>query len=126
AQTLTLRIGKSLWTGGPNRPSVKVMRRFLGLGVVLALTLGAAAAAADSPVPVYLRGGSDPGGEFAVLSNDDWKVATPELVKPRVLSVTARGRPEQTLPRERQDLAYVWTPSCDARAQDATFVRNVV
>src|SRR5262245_46113826 len=103
-----------------------MMRRLLGLGVFLALVFGAGAAAADPPVPVYLRGGDDPGGEFAVLSNGDWRVATPELVKPRILSVSARGRPEQTLPRERQDLAYVWAPSCDAREQDANFVRTVV
>jgi hypothetical protein len=104
------------------------MRRLLGVGVVLALALalGAGAAPADPPVPVYLRGGYDPGGEFAVLSNADWKVATPELVKPRILSVSARGRPDQTLPRDRQDLAYVWAPTCDTREQDATFVRYVV
>jgi hypothetical protein len=61
------------------------MRRLLRLGVlVFMLALGASASAADPPVPVYLGGGDRPGGEFAVLSNGDWKVKTTRLVKPRV------------------------------------------
>jgi hypothetical protein len=103
------------------------MRWVLGVCVLLVLlALGASASAADPPVPVYLRAGYGPGGEFAVLSNGDWKVKTTRLVKPRLVSVSRKGRPDDTLPRDRQDLSYVWAPTCSARSQVVSFVRDVV
>jgi hypothetical protein len=111
------------------------MRRTIGACLLVSLlALAASATAANAPVPVYLETGSGPdkvigaGGEFAVASNDDWKlrlkVPTPaKEIRPQW---TRKAQPNQTGPFERQDLAYVWAPTCTAERQTVTFIRDVV
>src|SRR5829696_5933600 len=103
------------------------MRRICGVCALLSLlALGAAAAAADPPVPLYLQGGDRPGGEFAVLSNGGWRVKSTPLLRPHIVSVSQKGRPDLTSARERQDISSVWAPTCSVGSQVVSFVRDVV
>jgi hypothetical protein len=111
------------------------MRWIAGACLVVALLgPGPGAIAAEPAVPVYLEAGNGPdrtdgaGGEFAVDSNDDWKVDLDRPVAAHVVRAgwTRKGLPNQTLPEVRQDLSYIWAPSCTPGRQEATFVRDVV
>jgi len=109
--------------------------RFAAAAFVLVTLLAPGASAlAAAPLPVYLQAGYGPdrtvraGDAFALVSNGDWKVRLKGLVAPRIVrpQETRKADPRQSQAQERQDLAWVWAPTCTSDRQTVAFVRDAV